>query len=78
MKRVTVRDELVSDLAKSNGRFEATLAVGDRIVTDAVVCAPGIRHYTNLQDSAPRFPAGKAAHTCDLVRASMNLPSHAF
>lgn len=58
MKRVTVRDELVSDLAKSNGRFEATLAVGDRIVTDAVVCAPGIRHYTNLPDSATSLPRG--------------------
>jgi cation diffusion facilitator CzcD-associated flavoprotein CzcO len=68
MKRVTVRDELVSDLAKSNGRFEATLAGGDRIVTDAVVCAPGIRHYTNLPDWAASLPAGMAAHTCDLVR----------
>ena len=51
-----------------NGRFEATFASGDRITADAVVCAPGIRHYTNLPDWAASVPAEMRAHTCDLVR----------
>src|SRR3954454_8984331 len=47
-KRIAVREELVTDLAKTNGRFEATLAGGERVAADAVVCTPGIRHYTNV------------------------------
>jgi FAD-dependent urate hydroxylase len=68
VKGVDVREELVADLAGRDGRFEATLAGGDRIVADAVVCAPGIRHYAHLPDWASSVPAGSAAHTCDLVR----------
>ncbi|HYJ68383.1 MAG TPA: NAD(P)-binding domain-containing protein [Nocardioidaceae bacterium] len=68
MKGITVREELVTDLAKLDTGFEATLAGGDRIVADAVVCAPGIRHFTNLPDWAASVPEGLAAHTCDLVR----------
>jgi FAD-dependent urate hydroxylase len=67
-KRIPVREEVVSSLARRNGRFEATLAGGNRIVADAVVCAPGIRHYTHLPEWAAALPAGVAAHTCDLVR----------
>jgi lysine/ornithine N-monooxygenase len=68
VKRIDVREELVADLATCDGRFEATLTGGERLVADAVVCAPGIRHYTHLPDWAPSVPAGRAAHTCDLVR----------
>jgi len=68
MKRLTVREELVTDLAKSDGGFDATLAGGDHIVADAVVCAPGIRHFTNRPDWAASIPDALAAHTCDLVR----------
>jgi cation diffusion facilitator CzcD-associated flavoprotein CzcO len=68
MKRIAVREELVTALVKADGRFEATLAGGDRIVADAVVCAPGIRHFTNLPDWAASVPAGLGVHSCDLVR----------
>jgi len=68
VKGIDVREELVADLATCDGRFEATLTGGEPLVADAVVCAPGIRHYTHLPDWAPSVPAGRAAHTCDLVR----------
>jgi FAD-dependent urate hydroxylase len=68
VKGLTVREELVTDLAKSDGRFEATLTSGDRITAATVVCAPGIRHYTNGPDWAGSIPAALSAHTCDFVR----------
>src|SRR5262245_47646939 len=68
MKRLTVREEHVTNLAKSDGGFEATLAGGDRIAADVIVCAPGIRHFTNRPDWADSIPEALAAHTCDLVR----------
>jgi hypothetical protein len=67
-KQLTIRDELVTEVTKADGRFEATLAGGERIVADAVVCAPGIRQYTNLPDWAASVPTHLGAHTCDLVR----------
>jgi FAD-dependent urate hydroxylase len=67
VKAMDVREQLVADLSSCDGRFEATLTSGERIVADAVVCAPGIRHYAHLPDWAPSIPAGRAAHTCDLV-----------
>jgi FAD-dependent urate hydroxylase len=66
--RVDVRDELITTLANTNGQFEATLTGGDRIVAQAVVCTPGIRHYSQLPDWASSLPPGRATHTCELVR----------
>lgn len=60
--------DLVTDLTKPDGRFEAVLESGERIAADAVVAAPGIRHFTNVPAWAGSVPAGWAAHTCDLVR----------
>ena len=68
VKKIDVQQDLVVELAKPNSRFEATLTSGKRIIADAVVCAPGIRHYTSLPDWAASIPDGRAAHTCDLVR----------
>jgi FAD-dependent urate hydroxylase len=68
VKGVDVRETFVADLTRRDGRFEATLAGGDRIVADAVVCAPGIRDYAHVPDWASSVPAGRAAHTCDVVR----------
>ena len=68
MKRLTVREELVTNLARSGGGFDATLAGGDHIVADAVVCAPGIRHFTNRPDWAASIPEPLGVHTCDFVR----------
>jgi FAD-dependent urate hydroxylase len=66
-KKIEVREEFAHTLAKANGRFEATLESGERIRADAVVAAPGIRHYANVPGWASSLPPGYAAHTCDLV-----------
>jgi FAD-dependent urate hydroxylase len=67
-RKIDVRQDLVVDLAKPDARFEALLTSGESIVADAVVCAPGIRHYASLPDWAASIPDGRAAHTCDLVK----------
>jgi cation diffusion facilitator CzcD-associated flavoprotein CzcO len=67
-KGIGVREDLVVDLTKPDDRFEAVLESGERIVADAVVAAPGIRNFTNLPAWAGSVPAGRAAHTCELVR----------
>jgi cation diffusion facilitator CzcD-associated flavoprotein CzcO len=67
-KGLQVRDDKVADLAKSDGQFVAVLDSGDRVAADAVVAAPGIAHFTNMPAWARSVPAGRAAHTCDLVR----------
>ena len=67
-KGIAVREDLVVDLTRPDGRFEAVLESGERIAADAVVAAPGIRNFTNLPAWAGSVPAERAAHTCDLVR----------
>jgi FAD-dependent urate hydroxylase len=67
-KGIEVREDFVSSLAKSDGRFEAGLRSGERIRADSVVAAPGIRYYANVPGWASTLPPGCAAHTCDLVR----------
>jgi FAD-dependent urate hydroxylase len=68
VKGIEVRQDLVADLAKPDGRFVAVLDSGARLVADAVVAAPGICHFTNLPPWAESIPPDRAAHTCDLVR----------
>lgn len=67
-KGIQVLEDRVVDLAKPGDRFEAVLGSGARIAADAVVAAPGIRHFTNVPAWAGSVPVGRAAHTCDLVR----------
>jgi cation diffusion facilitator CzcD-associated flavoprotein CzcO len=67
-KGVEVREDLVAELAKPDGRFVAVLDGGDQVAADAVVAAPGVCYFTNLPDWAGSVPPGRAAHTCDLVR----------
>jgi cation diffusion facilitator CzcD-associated flavoprotein CzcO len=67
-KGIQVLEDLVVGLTKPEDRFEAVLDSGARIAADAVVAAPGIRHFTNLPAWAGSVPAGRATHTCDLVR----------
>lgn len=67
-KGLEVREAFVDELVKPNGRFEATLQGGERVVADAVVSAPGICHYASVPDWASSLPPGCATHTCDLVR----------
>jgi thioredoxin reductase len=66
-KRISPLQQEVTELASTDGRFAASLANGERILADAVVAAPGIRHFTSLPDWAARVPDGIGAHTCDLV-----------
>jgi FAD-dependent urate hydroxylase len=66
-KGVEPRADLVAGVARANGRYEATLESGERIAANAVVCAPGIRHFANLPAWAAEVPPERAAHTCDLV-----------
>jgi FAD-dependent urate hydroxylase len=66
-KGIEVHQDLVTALAKPDGRFQASLAGGEHVVADAVVCAPGIGYYTNIPDWGSALPAGAAIHTCDLV-----------
>ena len=67
-KGIEVREEFVDTLREADGRFEARLRSGDVVRADAVLAAPGIRAYANLPAWASALPAGRAAHTCDLVR----------
>ena len=57
-KGIEVREEFVDTLVKANGRFEATLRSGERIRADAVVAAPGIRHYASVPGWASSLPPG--------------------
>lgn len=67
-KRIPVEDVRVERVSTADGRFEIALEDAGGIVADAVVCAPGIRHYTNVPAWASSIPDGLGAHTCDLVR----------
>jgi cation diffusion facilitator CzcD-associated flavoprotein CzcO len=66
-KGLAVREDFVTRLEKTNGRFQASLESGDQVHADAVVAAPGIRHYTELPEWAVAIPPERSAHTCDLV-----------
>lgn len=66
-KGLEVREDFVVGLEKTNGRFEAALESGERVVADAVVAAPGVRHYACAPDWAASLPPGRCGHTCDLV-----------
>jgi Pyridine nucleotide-disulphide oxidoreductase len=67
-KSIDVDDRLVDTLTKPHGRFEATLENGERIIADAVVAAPGIRHFQSSPDWTQRLDPELAVHTCELVR----------
>ena len=67
-KGIEVREDLVAELTRPDGRFLAVLDSGARVAADAVVAAPGISHFTNRPGWAGSVPPGQAAHTCDLVR----------
>jgi hypothetical protein len=66
-KRLSVREDFVDELTKTDGQFEARLASGERIRARAVVAAPGVRHFTEVPAWAAALPAERSAHTCDLV-----------
>jgi FAD-dependent urate hydroxylase len=67
-KGIETGEDLVAGLARSNGRFEASLHSGETIYADAVVAAAGVAHFTNVPEWAVALPPSCAAHTCDVVR----------
>jgi FAD-dependent urate hydroxylase len=66
---IDVLPDLVRDLSKPDGHFEATLESGRRVSADAVVAAPGISHFTVIPEWVERsLSPGRWTHTCHLVR----------
>jgi cation diffusion facilitator CzcD-associated flavoprotein CzcO len=67
-KSVIARENLVAQLTHNGKTFEAHLANGERIASETVVAAPGIRHFQQLPPWANSVPPGVGSHTCDLVQ----------
>jgi FAD-dependent urate hydroxylase len=66
---VDVLPYMVRDLARSDGRFEATLQGGGCIMADTVVVAPGISHFILVPEWVEeRISPGRWSHTCTTVR----------
>ncbi len=66
-KGIVTREHLVTQLRHDGSVFEALLDSGERITSEAVVAAPGIRHFQQLPSWADSVPPGVGVHTCDLV-----------
>jgi cation diffusion facilitator CzcD-associated flavoprotein CzcO len=65
---IDVLPDLVRDLSKPDGRFEATLESGRRVSADAVVAAPGISHFAVIPEWIERsLSPERWTHTCHLV-----------
>lgn len=67
-KHVTVRDQRVARLERTDGRLTARLDDGTQIAADVVVAAPGAAYFRQFPEWAARIPGDIGAHTCDLVR----------
>jgi thioredoxin reductase len=66
---IEVLPDLVRDLSKPNGHFEATLESGRSVTADTVVAAPGISHFTIVPEWVERcLSPERWSHTCHLVR----------
>ena len=66
-KGVIARENLVTQLTHNGKTFEALLGDGERITAEAVVVAPGIRHFQQLPPWADSVSPEVAAHTVDVV-----------
>jgi FAD-dependent urate hydroxylase len=66
-KGVIARENLVTQLTRNGKKFEALLGNGERIAAEAVVAAPGIRHFQQLPPWADSVSSGVGAHTGDFV-----------
>ncbi len=67
-KSLDVDQRLVTDLAKPDGLFVATLDDGSTITADKVLAAPGVHHFVNLPAWYDDVPAARRSHTSELVR----------
>lgn len=60
--------DLVRELHARDGGFRAELENGDPVWSDAVVAAPGIRHFPVVPPWVPRsLPPSRYVHTCELA-----------
>jgi cation diffusion facilitator CzcD-associated flavoprotein CzcO len=66
-KSLAVRDDRVTRLTVTGGRFEAELASGALVIAERVVSATGIARFQCVPEWASTLPDGVAVHTCDLV-----------
>lgn len=66
-KGLEAHEDLVEDLVKRDGGFEATLKSGKRLRARFVLAAPGIAHYKNFPRWARSVPPERSVHACDLV-----------
>lgn len=64
VEALEVREDLVASLDRPDGRFEAILHNGERLIAEAVVSAPGIRHFANLPAWESAVQAHRRDHTC--------------
>jgi thioredoxin reductase len=62
-----VDERMVTELAKANGVFLATMDDGSTITAEKVLAAPGIRHFVNLPQWYAEMPPTRRAHTSELV-----------
>jgi cation diffusion facilitator CzcD-associated flavoprotein CzcO len=67
-KKVSVLDQRVARLERTDSAFVAWLDDGTPIATDVVVAAPGAAYFRQFPEWATRLPEHVGAHTCDLVR----------
>ena len=66
-KGFDVDQRLVTGLSNVDGSFAATMDDGSTIVADAVLAAPGIRHFVNLPAWHAEVPPDRRGHTSDVV-----------
>jgi thioredoxin reductase len=62
-----VDERMVTDLAKPDGDFVATLDDGSTITAEKVLAVPGIRHFAHVPDWYDEVPATRRAHTSERV-----------
>jgi cation diffusion facilitator CzcD-associated flavoprotein CzcO len=65
-KGLEVDRRLVTRLT-ADGTFVATMEDGSTVTAEKVLAAPGIRHFVQLPDWYDSVPAGRRAHTSELV-----------
>ena len=66
-KSLPIDTRLVSELAKQDGTFVATMDDGSIITADKVLAAPGIAHFRNLPSWYADVPPQRRAHTSQIV-----------
>jgi FAD-dependent urate hydroxylase len=62
-----IDERMVTELAKPDGEFVATLADGSTITAEKVLAVPGIRHFANLPTWYDDVPPARRTHTSERV-----------